>query len=335
MLEHGGHLIEAAEKYSIPLAQWIDLSTGINPNGWPIPTIPAECWQRLPESADGLLDAAKQYYQCQSILAVAGSQAAIQALPLLRKKSKVGVLAPAYAEHAYSWKKAGHEVIELNNIDTQVESLDVLILINPNNPTGQSHTKQQLINWQQQLKKRNGWLIVDEAFIDTDPEQSLANYPATEGLIILRSIGKFFGLAGIRCGFVIATENLLKQLNEHLGPWAISHPSRYIATAALLDITWQQKTQAELNNQSQRLTLLLQQNGLKVSNKTDLFQWIKTKNAEEIYQKLAQQGVLTRLFTQPLSLRFGLPKDERQWQQLDKALSRVGIAHPTLLVTPH
>ncbi len=323
MLEHGGHLIEASEKYHIPLDQWIDLSTGINPNGWPIPAIPAECWQRLPETGDGLLDAAKQYYQCHSILAVAGSQAAIQTLPLLRQKSKVGVLVPAYAEHAYSWKKSGHEVVELFDIDTQISELDVLILINPNNPTAQRFSKNQLLNWHQQLKQKNGWLIIDEAFIDSTPEDSLSSYPTAEGLIILRSIGKFFGLAGIRCGFVIASEVILNPLNELLGPWSISHPSRYIATTALLDINWQQQAQDELIKQSKRLNLLLESNRLKVTHKTNLFQWIKTDNAENIYHKLAQQGVLTRLFTQPLSLRFGLPKDENQWQQLDKGLTLV------------
>lgn len=325
MLEHGGHLIDAAEKYTIPLDQWIDLSTGINPNGWPIPSIPNECWQRLPESSDGLLAAAKQYYQCQSILPVAGSQAAIQALPLLRQHSKVGVLAPAYAEHAYSWKKAGHQVIELSieSIDSQLAQLDVLILINPNNPAGQRFSKTQLLSWHQQLKSRNGWLVVDEAFIDSNPEQSLSHHPVDEGLIILRSIGKFFGLAGIRCGFVIATQQILNQLNEKLGPWTISHPSRYIATAALLDKSWQTKTRLELNKQTNRLALLLNQKSLKTTAITALFIWVKTDDAKQIHHALAQKGILTRLFTQPLSLRFGLPKHESEWHYLAQVLNEV------------
>jgi len=325
LLEHGGHLIDAAEKYTIPLEQWIDLSTGINPNGWPIPSIPNECWQRLPESSDGLLAAAKQYYQCQSILPVAGSQAAIQALPLLRQHSKVGVLAPAYAEHAYSWKKAGHQVIELSieSIDTQLSQLDALILINPNNPAGQGFSKTQLLSWHQQLKQRNGWLVVDEAFIDSNPEQSLSHHPVDEGLIILRSIGKFFGLAGIRCGFVIATQQILNQLNEKLGPWTISHPSRYIATAALLDKSWQTKTRLELNKQTNRLALLLNQKSLKTTAITALFIWVKTDDAKQIHHALAQKGILTRLFTQPLSLRFGLPKHESEWHYLEQVLNEV------------
>jgi cobalamin biosynthetic protein CobC len=325
LLEHGGHLIDAAKKYNRPIEQWIDLSTGINPNGWPVPVIPAECWERLPESADGLLSAAKEYYQCHSMLAVAGSQAATQALPLLRKKSKVGVLVPAYAEHAYSWQRIGHKVIELSveTIESQLPQLDVLILINPNNPSGQRFSKMQLLNWHKQLDKRGGWLIIDEAFIDTTPENSLSSHPVSDGLIILRSIGKFFGLAGLRCGFVIATENILTELNERLGPWTISHPSRYIATLALLDKEWQLKTQIELRKQANRLALLLKKHGVKVTAQTDLFLWVKMPEAEKFHYSLAEKGILTRLFTQPASLRFGLPKNELQRAFLEKTLTKM------------
>ncbi|MCK5829441.1 MAG: threonine-phosphate decarboxylase [Methylococcales bacterium] len=325
MLEHGGHLINAAEKYNIPINQWIDLSTGINPNGWSIPSIPIECWQRLPESDDGLITAAKHYYQCQSILPVAGSQAAIQALPLLRSKSQVGVLTPAYAEHSYSWKKAGHEVKELidEKIDDQLDNLDVLILINPNNPTAWRFSKEQLLLWHKKLHQRKGWLIIDEAFIDASSEDSLSNYPATQGLIILRSIGKFFGLAGIRCGFVIGEEKILTQLNEILGPWTISNPGRYVATAALADRQWQQQTRRYLKKQSARLASLLTMNGLQPDGQTDLFVWIQTSEAERVHRALAQLGVLTRLFDRPFSLRFGLPKDEWQWRKLEAALTHI------------
>ena len=324
MLEHGGHLIAAAKKYNIPLPQWIDLSTGINPNGWPIPEIPAECWQRLPEIADGLVEAAQGYYHCHSILPVAGSQAAIQTLPLLRSKSKVGVLKPAYAEHAHSWRLAGHEVVELesNEIEGQLKTLDVLILINPNNPTGQWFDRNQLLEWHDVLKQYKGWLIIDEAFIDTTPENSLASHPVVDGLIILRSIGKFFGLAGIRCGFVIGVKELLNALNEKLGPWTISHPSRYVATAALLDANWQSQTKDKLKQDSKRLATLLKDRELKPDGTTDLFLWVKTLQAKQVHQNLAQQGILTRLFQQPLSLRFGLPQNNQQYAELDVALKK-------------
>lgn len=160
MLEHGGRLRRAAQQYGIPLSDWLDLSTGINPNGWPIPVIPADCWQRLPEDDDGLLAAARHYYGNDTLLAVAGSQAAIQSLPRLRPKSRVGVLRPAYAEHGHSWQKAGHDLIELpadaDSINAAIESLDVLILINPNNPSGTLWQPAQLLAWQQRLTLRGG-----------------------------------------------------------------------------------------------------------------------------------------------------------------------------------
>ena len=322
MLEHGGHLREAAKQYNIPLENWIDLSTGINPNGWPVPDIPATCWQRLPEDNDGLLNAAQLFYQNTSLLPVAGSQAAIQTLPRLRTTSRVGVLNPAYAEHAANWQKAGHTVIEIDSSDIEANllQLDVLILINPNNPTGQSFTREQLLHWHNILQKRKGWLIIDEAFIDCSLENSLSAYPVQEGLIILRSIGKFFGLAGIRCGFVISPPELLNKLNEDLGPWTISHPTRYVATTALQDRLWQQQNRDSLPLQAQRLHHLLSAYGLQPDGGSDLFQWIKTEQASTIHHFLATRGILTRLFTHPSSLRLGLPKSEEQWVSLEEAL---------------
>lgn len=323
MLEHGGLLRAAARRYRIPVNDWQDLSTGINPNGWPVPAIPADCWQRLPEKEDALLPAAQAYYQNDDILPVAGSQAAIQTLPWLRRHSRVGVLRPAYAEHAENWNKAGHDVIELNpeEIEPSLPTLDVLIVVNPNNPTGQHFSPDQLLIWHRSLQERRGWLLIDEAFIDCRPQDSLSSYPAREGLIILRSLGKFFGLAGIRCGFVIADPSLLLRLEDDLGPWSISHPARYVATQALQDSAWQRHSRTTLPSQAHRLRRLLASYGLAPVGGCDLFQWVKTPRAAELHHLLAQQAILTRLFRHPCSLRFGLPGNEPAWHALERALA--------------
>ena len=255
MLKHGGRLLEAAQQYQIPQSEWLDLSTGINPNGYPIPEIPHSTWQRLPEEQDGLLSAAKQYYQCQSILAVAGSQAAIQSLPLLRSTGITGIVTPSYAEHAHAWEKAGHTILTMaaHEIDQYISQLDTLVLVNPNNPTADTFSQKQCLNWLENLNQRQGWLIIDEAFIDCTPELSLSKLLPLKGLIILRSIGKFFGLAGLRTGFVLAEAAILNTLNELLGPWPLSNPSRFVCTYALQDKTWQEKAQQQLQRQSQRL----------------------------------------------------------------------------------
>lgn len=328
-LKHGGRILAAAEKYHIAKEDWIDLSTGLNPNGWPVPNnIPAEVWQSLPEDEDGLQTVACQYYGCDACLPVAGSQAAIQTLPTLRSRSKVGVISPTYAEHEYNWKQAGHDVVQLSvdDVEQYINTLDVLVVINPNNPTGNIIEAKQLLKWHQCLSSRGGWLIVDEAFMDVVPEKSLVALGIKPGLIILRSMGKFFGIAGIRCGFVISDNELLQRLAQKLGPWSLTGPTRYIAKQALLDETWQNKTRKDLNETGLRLHKILSQAGLSPNGGTALFQWLEHKYAEDIYDACAEKGVLIRLFEKATtaskpSLRFGLPKSEKQWQKLSTVLT--------------
>lgn len=327
MLKHGGRLYEAAQQYQIPLHRWLDLSTGINPEAYPIPAIPNSVWQRLPEEQDQLLSSASDYYQCDALLAVAGSQAAIQSLPLLRPRSAVGILSPSYAEHAHAWQKAGHHTrsIAATDIDSHLNQLEVLILVNPNNPTGQRFDPQQCLTWLASLNKKKGWLIIDEAFIDCTPELSLSTLAPLPGLIILRSIGKFFGLAGIRVGFVLAEPAILNALNEILGPWSVSNPSRFVCQHALQNTVWQKTMRKKLQQQSQHLSTLLQQHRLPPHGGTKLFQWVKTKQAQKIHRQLAQQAIFTRLFTQPASLRFGLPANNSQMQTLAMALQKITL----------
>ena len=327
MLKHGGRLLEAAKKYQIPVSDWLDLSTGINPNGYPIPKIPDAIWLRLPENLDGLIDAAQHYYQCDSLLAVAGSQAAIQALPQLREVGAVGVVTPSYAEHAHAWQKAGHAIVSLsaNDIELHINQLDCLVLVNPNNPSACQFSQEQCLAWLEVLQKKNGWLIVDEAFIDCMPELSLSPYAPLKGLIILRSIGKFFGLAGVRAGFVLAEADILEQLNELLGPWALSNPTRFVTACALQDKQWQDDTQVQLRQDSERLAHLLREYHLMPAGSTPLFQWVAVENAEEIHYLFAKQAVFTRLFAQPASLRFGLPASEAEWAHLTVALQTISL----------
>lgn len=325
MLEHGGRLRAAASRHAIPLEQWLDLSTGINPNGWPVPAVPDRVWQRLPEDGDELRAIARDYYRAPALLPVAGSQAAIQMIPQLRPACRVGIISPGYAEHAAAWSRAGHAVHSLTaeQIDRRIGQLDVLVLIHPNNPTGGRFSREQLLTWRQTLAGRGGWLVLDEAFMDNTPEHSLAPDSTLPGLIVLRSLGKFFGLAGVRVGFVLAEESLLERLNERLGPWAVSGPSRWIACRALQDRQWQQRTRRQLARQAARLARLLQTVGLKPAGGTMLFQWVITPEAKQIHHQLAEHGILTRLFHKPASLRFGLPACPAESDRLQAALQRI------------
>jgi cobalamin biosynthetic protein CobC len=323
LLEHGGRIRAAAQRYGIPENDWLDLSTGINPNGWPVPPVPQEIWQRLPQDDDELHAAAQNYYGTTALLAVAGSQAAIQALPRLRAPGRVAVVAPSYAEHAHAWRQHGHQVTPMSEAEIlhSGDEVQVALIVNPNNPSGKLFTRDELLCLHEKLAARGGWLIVDEAFMDAAPVHSLAALSPREGLIVLRSVGKFFGLAGARVGFVLAEQKLLQALAALLGPWPIAAPSRYVTTLALRDSAWQQTTRHGLALAAQRLSDLLKQYGLPPDGSCGLFQWACCADASGVHEQLAQRSILTRLFDAPHSVRFGLPRDEADWQRLANALS--------------
>ena len=322
MLEHGGRLRKAALEYGIAEADWLDLSTGLAPWPFPVPDIPLRAWARLPENDDGLEQAACDYYAAAQVLPVAGSQMAIQLLPRLRRAGKVGVLSPCYAEHAEAWRRNGYIVREVleQEVDFFIDNLDVLVVVNPNNPTGLSLTPNRLLDWHARLAQRGGWLVVDEAFMDNTPQLSVASYAHQVGLIVLRSFGKFFGLAGVRLGFVLAERRLLKLLAEQVGPWAVSGPTRVLGQACLLDTQGQVKQRLRTQAASERLALLLEQYGLQPQGGCALFQWLMTEHAETLHVFMARRGILLRLFTHNSSLRFGLPAEEADWTRLASAL---------------
>lgn len=363
---HGGGLNAAAREFNIPREHWLDLSTGINPNGYPISTLPAEVWQRLPEEDDDLEAIALawfggvftlnsgdgsptdthvrekatlgKYDACVTgCLPVAGSQAALQLLPYMRVPCRVGVPAVGYAEHELAWRRAGHQVTRLlpDEVDSALSRLDVLVCINPNNPTGDYICADTLIGWHRQLSARGGWLVVDEAFsvaqVNEDGRnESLADYyfqlcaaQQHNGLIVLRSLGKFFGLAGLRAGLMFAEPALCAAMKDRLGPWALSHPARYVMARALVDVRWQTTAAEQLRHLRQRLVRLLREAGFIAQGDSDLFVYCQHPSAQHVATALAQQAVWVRYFDQPAALRFGLPGNELQWQQLADALAAI------------
>ncbi len=327
MLEHGGRLRAAARQWNIPLADWLDLSTGIAPDAYPIPALPHDCWQRLPEDDDGLDDAARACYGASSLLVVPGSQAAIMALPRLRPAGTAAVLAPSYGEHAAAWQAADHRLAPFTarELEAAAATADALVLVNPNNPDGTRFDRDRLLAAAHTLAARGGWLVVDEAFADAEPADSLAGIAGTDAapnLIVLRSLGKFYGLAGVRVGCVIAAPQILDRLREAVGPWAVSHPARLVARAAWADTAWQAQQHARLIAASARLADLLREAGFDESTGTALFRYVTTPRAAEVFEALARQGILVRRFDDPAALRFGLPGNEPEWARLAAAIRR-------------
>ncbi|NVK17921.1 MAG: threonine-phosphate decarboxylase [Methylocystaceae bacterium] len=329
---HGGNLAGAAAEFGIPRDKWIDLSTGINPNPYPVVNISDDLWARLPDQNRlvKLKEAAATYYQVQNpelVIPVSGTQTLLQILPhLFEKPKQVRILEPTYKEHAHCWALAGHNVKGVVDLEAAEKEADIIIVVNPNNPTGQTYQPNNLIALAKRQHKKGGLLIVDGAFVDCMADADISSHAGMDGLLILRSFGKFFGLAGIRLGFVLAGGALAERLKEGVGPWAVNGPALEIARQAFLDQQWIDETKIQLHNQAKRLDQLLTQNGYTVRGGTSLFRFVQCQNGQDLYHKLGQQGILIRPFADIADcVRMGLPKDESEWQKLKKIFKLISV----------
>lgn len=326
-LLHGGDLAAAEAVFGPHPQGWLDLSTGINPRPYDFGKVGTGAHSRLPqtEPLDALLNAARKYYgapHVETVTAAPGTQALIQWLPRLRGASRVAVVGPTYGEHARAWQSAGHTVTEIRAPDQAGSDTDVLVLVNPNNPDGTRYAPDRLAGPCRRLASRGGWLIVDEAFCDVTPDLSLAANCGRDGLIILRSFGKFFGLAGVRLGFALSNPSLASRLSEALGPWAVSGPTLEIGAKALSDAAWIDETGRNLATGRRRLETLLQGRGLEIVGGTDLFTLARSDRAQALHSRLAEQGIWTRAFAEnPEWIRFGQPGTGDDWQRLTDALA--------------
>lgn len=326
---HGGNLVYAKAKWPSAPEPWLDLSAALNPIPWPIPNIPPLYYQNLPDIDYLSLRQAAANYYCQPCLwPVSGTQQLIECLPRLRARSVVAVPEVGYAEHEWCWQKAGHKVLRYSTgqVELLLSQCDVLVVINPNNPTGELISLSQLRSWHQQLQAKGGWLVVDEAFIDSFPleqQLSMASYANQPGLIVLKSIGKFFGLAGIRSGFVLAEEDLLSQVKQYLGPWHLNGISAYLTERLLEDLSWHQCSREQLARLSYTLSQKLAQQGFVIVGQTPLFVTVLHLNAKQVQAALAEQGIWVRLFEDLNWLRFGLPANTEQSLRLQQALQKI------------
>jgi cobalamin biosynthesis protein CobC len=323
---HGGALDEARLRYPFAPEPWIDLSTGVNAIPYPLPPAPSELWARLPFAREDfeLRQAAAIRYRAASvetIVAAPGTQALIQILPRLISRTRVAVLSPTYAEHGAAWKREGHSICEIATLADAPADVKAIIVINPNNPTGRIIPVEDLLRKAHELNRHQGFLVVDEAFMDViEPSQSIIPDlpPAT---VVLRSFGKMYGLAGLRLGFAVADRKIASRLRDLLGPWAVSGPAMAIARTALADDAWLAQAKHRLTLDAERLDALLARAQCQAVGGTPLFRLAAHPSADAIAQKLGERGILARLFSyEPRWLRFGIPGCEEAWRRLEQAL---------------
>ncbi|HKR89256.1 MAG TPA: aminotransferase class I/II-fold pyridoxal phosphate-dependent enzyme [Phenylobacterium sp.] len=312
-IRHGGRLAAAQAAFPQAPQPWLDLSTGINPRPYPAPRASRAERARLPdpEALQFLEAAAARTFGArpERVAAVPGSETAIRLLPDLLAVRGVAIAPDTYGGHAEAWRAAGAEV------SLSPEDAEAWAVVSPNNPDGRITPADLLLS-----SAGRRWTLVDEAFVETAPELSLA--PRAEGrLVVLRSFGKFYGLAGLRLGFVVADEALVASLRRRLGDWPISADAIAAGLAAYADDAWADRTRARLARDATRLDQLLTRSGLTVVGGTSLFRLARAPDARAVFLRLAAAGVLCRPFADPRLLRFGLPGGAAAWARLEAALS--------------
>lgn len=308
MRDHGGDLDAAQRRYGF--GNWLDLSTGINPVSYPVPVLSAHAWRNLPTDSDmaRLLKAACRYYQTDGqIIPFTGAQGAIQAIPFVCRVGQARVLSPTYNEHAAALRSGGwsvNEVADLRNL----AGADLAVIVNPNNPDGRYYSRETFVS----LAEKVGILVVDESFVDAHASDSLNGGILPNNVIILKSFGKFFGLAGLRLGFAIAQGTLGDRLKDRAGPWPVSGVAIEVAVAAYEDAKWQAESRTRLAYDAARLDVLALNVGWSLVGGTDLFRTYLVKDSEKAQNALAEHRIWSRIF--PYSnnwIRLGLPEPER------------------------
>jgi cobalamin biosynthetic protein CobC len=326
-MKHGGDLTQAIAQYGGTEETWLDLSTGINPGPWPLPSLPDAIWQRLPSHADheALIAAARMAYDLPAgveIAAASGSQTLIQWLAHLAEPGAVAIMHPTYSEHSIAWSTAGHAIVTLTTLDHLPDHARYAVIVNPNNPDGRLLDKVALAHMATLLRERGGWLVIDEAFADLDPASSAVALCHDLPVIVLRSFGKFYGLAGLRLGFAIGPPAMIQRVASALGPWACSGPALAIGRAALLDEEWTDRTRRTLKSSADRLDNVLGASGFAIVGGTALFRLVRHSDAAARHEILARRHIWCRSFEWADDLlRFGLPGDAAAFGRLAAALT--------------
>ena len=330
---HGGRLGAARSLFPDVPQPWIDLSTGINPRSYPAPRASQRARNRLPEPAElarleAVAAAAFGVADPARVVATAGTECALRLLPQMVNLQASVIVGPTYGSHADAWTRAGAltQTIALEEVRSHAERAVGLTIVNPNNPDGRCVSRSRLLELHDSLARHGGTLIVDEAFAEVVPEISVAaeaGAAAAPKLIVLRSFGKFFGLAGLRLGFIVAATPLAATIRGLIGEWPVASDALAAGLAAYADVRWMNRERTVLAKSAQRLDSLLTLNGFELAGGTSLFRLARAPDARERFTRLLAAGILVRPFDYAADLlRFGLPRGREQWRRLAAALSR-------------
>ena len=319
-IQHGCDIDLAIKKYGGERADWIDLSTGINRTSYPWQESVKVELRDLPSSKllMGLEKAASRAYKVAEgadTAAVQGAQQIISLLPIcLKNYNSVAILGPTYNEYEKAFKSSGIKAETVSEV-SKLSSSDIAIIVNPNNPTGKVIAEEILDD----LSKKVRILIIDESF----KMFSSRRIQKFDNVIQINSLGKFFGLAGVRLGFVSGPSDFIKSVRVMLGPWPDSSVAAEIGIIALNDKTWISAMEKILLEGSNVLHEACNTKNWKLVGKTNLFHTYATSNCVEVEEQFAAHYIWIRTFDYSKSwVRLGIPTSKYEWARVRQALNQ-------------
>ena len=319
-IQHGGDIDLAIKKYGGQRADWIDLSTGINRTSYPWQESVKVELRDLPSSKllMGLEKAASRAYKVAEgtdTAAVQGAQQIISLLPIcLKNYNSVAILGPTYNEYEKAFKSSGIKAETVSEV-SKLSSSDIAIIVNPNNPTGKVIAEEILDD----LSKKVRILIIDESF----KMFSSRRIQKFDNVIQINSLGKFFGLAGVRLGFVSGPSDFIKSVREMLGPWPISSIAAEIGIIALNDTTWISEMEKILLEGSNVLHKACSTKNWKLVGKTNLFHTYATSSCLEVEEQFAAHYIWIRTFDYSQTwIRLGIPTSKYEWTRVRQVLNQ-------------
>ena len=322
-MQHGGNKTAAARAYGVEPSEMIDLSTGISPRPYPLDLGAFELSDliELPQAEDAehltqVMTSSWHIPDSAKLALASGSGAIISLMPHLYQGDKRHVYCPepVYSEHVIAWQNAGYTIITYDAgaiPDVDWGRAAAILAVQPGNPMGHIAPPSDWLALMSDAAAHNVMVIFDEAFIDLAPQLSLIPHMGQKGQIVIRSFGKFYGLAGVRLGAAIGHPDDITALYHLMGPWAVSTMALRFGAAAIADHAWADDQRRWLSDRMTFLKEGLAARNVTIVGGTDLYLLIDVADAARLQDDLARQGFWTRIFdSNPRWMRLGLAHDD-------------------------
>lgn len=325
MHQHGGDLDAIQNKYHIPKNEIVDFSGNINPLGFP-----DSVKQRLAKNLDiicvypdknyaALRKAISNYTgaEAEHIVVGNGSTELISTFIKIAQAKQTLIVAPAYSEYEREVTLCGSEYryfaleekeqfcLNVSKLIAALTSdIGLLVLCNPNNPTGTIVTKIQLEQILQHCKQNNISVMIDETYMEfCDNLEECCAIPLAkkfDNLFVIRGVSKFFAAPGMRLGYGISSNNVfLETLKKNQDPWSVNSVAAFAGELLFSDKEFIQKTKTLISTERKRCIEQLKQfQNMKVYHSSSNFILMKLKtnaiNSHQIFEKLIQKKLLVR-----------------------------------------